>query len=887
MMFQGDTTEDATAVIPRELSNIVLAAFNNLSPILWDALKIASCIGYSFDADVYEALTGKLGFIPKVEELATSYDAFERSDSNRYKWKHQAVYEAVKSLLLKNQCVQIHSMIIDVFDQSAEQQSEGSENWTQGLKADAHRLLARHCSLAEKWDGAFQQYMNAGRRAEETYNFNEATKMYEEAIVCLGKITPQHSMRSRLLPTLRLGSCLRELARYNDSEAVLTQCLSETEAELAGGKGDEQMYVHALTALATLHQYQSKYNEARDLYERALPIARRVEESSSSLWLAGHIAGYAEILRKSGDLPSAERLHREALEMRKERSCTELEMAVSYTQLGCTLFGLKRYQEAYKQHRLALLSRFKYLDFSHGLVSESLNYCAEALCALGRSEDGIPLAMHGVEIRKQVFGSSHPALAHAFSILASNYHAVGRSCDAKQLLEKCLAICEEAFPKNHANIIPNLMNYGKVLRSMGNYRKGREVYERSIVIHQLNFKANQKVDQLEKCRLEAKELAQLEASAGDDGSCIPDIARGVMPIPCVNMDLGASPIIILTDVGRDVDDEYALILLGALSRMNLLTPLAVVTTLAPARERASLTRGSLDALGLAKVPVGVGGAGGLDTDIPLEVYGAQYARSCSCIFESGVALMVRALESAPENSVQLLCIASLQDAATLIREHEELFVTKVKEVLIMGGVKPLDSSEFLEPDTAYNNNCDMESAKFVYKRCQEMGVPTLTLTRYTAYGCPVSNVIFDDLVKTAHMVGINTRRVSMEAINRLWHKVNLAATDPRREKLPSRCDRQWFCRTFFGKENIDRDSSMSIWDLVTKLNMYDPLTMLCCVPEYRETYFYWESKCVNGVQHRVTGISEMNNGVIDSALLCKKLYSLFGLSLRNALQNIC
>uniref|UniRef100_A0A7S4NFP3 Inosine/uridine-preferring nucleoside hydrolase domain-containing protein n=1 Tax=Odontella aurita TaxID=265563 RepID=A0A7S4NFP3_9STRA len=729
--------------------------------------------------------------------------------------------------------------------------------------------------------------MNAGRRAEETYNFPEAAKMYEEAIVCLGKITPQPSVRSRLLPTLRLGSCLRELARYNESETVLTQCLSEAEAELAEGRGDEQMYVHALTALATLRQYQSKYNEARELYERALPIARRVEDSSASLWLAGHIAGYAEILRKSGDLPSAEKLHREALEMRKERSCTELEMAVSYTQLGCTLFGLKRYQEAYKQHRLALLSRFKYLDFSHGLVSESLNYCAEALCALGRSEDGIPLAMHGVEIRKQVFGPSHPALAHAFSILASNYHAVGRSCDAKQLLEKCLAICEEAFPKNHANIIPNLMNYGKVLRSLGNYRKAREVYERSIVIHQLNFKTNQKADQLEKCRSEVKELAQLEAMSGED---TPDIARGVMPIPPVNMELGSTPIIVLTDVGRDVDDEYALILLGALTRMNLLTPLAIVTTLSPARQRANLTRGSLDALGLAKVPVGVGGSGGLDGNTPLEVYEAQYSRSCSCIFESGINLMVRALESAPDNTVQLLCIASLQDAATLIRGHDKLFRAKVKEVLIMGGAKiPFNTSEFLEPDTAYNNNCDMVSARFVYRYCQEAGIPTLTLTRYTAYGCPVSNVVFDDLVKTAHMVGINTRRVSYEGINRLWHKVNLAAADPRREKLPSRCDRQWFCRTFFGKEDVNRagDSGTSIWDLVTKLNMYDPLTMLCCIPEYRETYFYWESFFVNGIQHRVTGISETNNGVIDSALLCKKLYSLFGLSLRNALQNIC
>eukprot|EP00956_Cyclotella_meneghiniana_P002451 scaffold2809_cov36-Cyclotella_meneghiniana.AAC.1 len=46
-----DQSDDVTAAIPRELSSILLAPFNNLPPPLWDALKIASCIGYSFDAD--------------------------------------------------------------------------------------------------------------------------------------------------------------------------------------------------------------------------------------------------------------------------------------------------------------------------------------------------------------------------------------------------------------------------------------------------------------------------------------------------------------------------------------------------------------------------------------------------------------------------------------------------------------------------------------------------------------------------------------------------------------------------------------------------------------------------------------------------------------------
>uniref|UniRef100_A0A7R9WJU7 Uncharacterized protein n=1 Tax=Pseudictyota dubia TaxID=2749911 RepID=A0A7R9WJU7_9STRA len=178
----------------------------------------------------------------------------------------------------------------------------------------------------------------------------------------------------------------------------------------------------------------------------------------------------------------------------------------------------------------------------------------------------------------------------------------------------------------------------------------------------------------------------------------------------------------------------------------------------------------------------------------------------------------------------------------------------------------------------------MDAAKFVYERCQELRVPTLTLARWAAYGCPVSNVIFDELCKTAHMVATNARSVSMASINHLWTKVNLPLADPRREKLPPRCNRAWFCKTFFGTEDVEVEGN-SIWSLVTKMNMYDPFTMMCCVPELRDELFDYETKEVNGVKHKLIGASETNTGIKDAPALCEKLSSLLQLSLKSALQN--
>uniref|UniRef100_A0A7S4SA71 Guanylate cyclase domain-containing protein n=2 Tax=Ditylum brightwellii TaxID=49249 RepID=A0A7S4SA71_9STRA len=878
-------SEDVAAAIPKELSSIVLASFNDLPAILWDVLKIASCIGFSFDENAYEALDENLDFMPRVKTLAATHDVFERIDGHRYKWKHQAVYEAVKSLLIGNQRAQIHSMIVDVFEHYHK-----NGHFSNMVKCDLHRLFAWHCTLAGKWDAAYNQYMEAGKRAEETYNFPEAAKMYEEAISSQKKIDPLPLLRSRLLPTVKLGNCLRELARYNDAEEVLKTCLEEAERAMKKSDADEQMYVHSLTALAALNQAQSKYNEAKELYEKALPIARNLQESRTSLWLAVHIAGYAETLRKSGDLPTAETLHWEALHIRScsanEGACTSLELAISYTQLGCTLFGQKKYEEAYKQHRLALKTRFEYLDFSHGHVSESLNYCAEALCSLGRAADGIPLAIHAVNIRKVVFGTSHPAYAHALSILASCYHAVGRSCDARDYFEECLSICEAVFQKNHANIIPNLMNYGKVLCSTGDYEKAKSVFQRAIVIHKKNFTEGQRASELETCQSQVQELTEKIESNTKALQCASVCERN-MPIPTVDIKKKGTPIIVITDIGRDVDDEYALVLLASLARMHLLDPIAVVATLSPQRERAYLARGVLDILGFPNIPIGIGSCGGAKGKAGLDVYSAEYSRSCSCIYECGVELMARALSASPDKSVQVFCIGSLTDAATLMKDHEELFVKKVKEVSVMGGLNEIEEGKFVVPDTAYNNNCDAPSAAYVYQKCQELCIPTITLSRYAAYGCPIPTAVLDNLKKTEHMVVNNIVNVRTASINELWKKVNMPTSDTRREKLPPRCNRLWFCQTFLGRDDVETDGASPIMSHVEKLNMYDPLALLCCVPAYREAHFRMETVTVNGVPQSVVGLSQDQTGIVDPEVLCAELFSLFRLAFLRSLQNIC
>eukprot|EP00986_Skeletonema_menzelii_P016478 scaffold14761_cov142-Skeletonema_menzelii.AAC.1 len=334
-----------------------------------------------------------------------------------------------------------------------------------------------------------------------------------------------------------------------------------------------------------------------------------------------------------------------------------------------------------------------------------------------------------------------------------------------------------------------------------------------------------------------------------------------------------TPVIVFTDIGRDVDDEMALVLLSALRKKHLLNPKAVIATLSPEKDRANLARGSLDVLGMADVPVGIGGSGGAAKD--LEVYKAVHSRSSETIEDCGINLACNVLRKAKPNSVQIICLASLSDLAVLIKDHEELIISKVKEVVVMGGVLPIDSHDKLLPDTAYNNNCDMEAAKFVYESCQKLRVPTVTLSRWTAYGCPVRPELLDELARTEHMVATNIRKKSKESIDQLWKKVVLPPNDPGREKLPSRCDAKWFYQTFIGEELPTEVPKTSVWSQVQKLNMYDPLAVLICVSSYRSSHFRCREKVVKGVSHLVVGVCEQENGIRNRAALFDEYSALF------------
>ena len=426
------------------------------------------------------------------------------------------------------------------------------------------------------------------------------------------------------------------------------------------------------------------------------------------------------------------------------------------------------------------------------------------------------------------------------------------------------------------------------------------------------------------------------------------------------------PIVLISDPGQDLDDEMMLIMARHLVNLNLISLEGVIANLSPSFARARLTRGmfvslltnrriirhfrhdaflhchlicmslsyfsslswvtgTLDMLGLHRVPVGIGSDGG-------DVLGAhqsdQFETTASSYIinengeaarslESGFRLLQRLYDAAPDveyvdvdsediqdeiadireeneldngdsggvgikkqrknrmtskkivkGGLTIVITSSMKDIAIFVRDNPTLFASKTREVVVMGGCKPVQtidpksgsttnntsapqssshnsasnvwellSNIECEPDAANNNTFDPAASAFFYSQCQKMNITLTVVSRYAAYAVKMPRSVYDDLALTGSSIGWRLRNSQRCSIDQLWRRS--CSLDPKiRQGLPPRCDRKWFINTFCGGEDDpSRCSADTAWDLVTGFMQYDTITLFAAVPAVRELFF--------------------------------------------------
>lgn len=339
-------------------------------------------------------------------------------------------------------------------------------------------------------------------------------------------------------------------------------------------------------------------------------------------------------------------------------------------------------------------------------------------------------------------------------------------------------------------------------------------------------------------------------------------------------------LIIFTDPNKDPDDVATLAMASHLARTGHIQLQAVISTLGDESvrtQRAQFAKGILNSFGLTDVPVAVGSEYPRDEQQKkehakfLDIEDSSLLGDASTVRKDTPTLLKNTLSAAPNKSVTLLVIAGMTDPMQLLKSHPGLFKQKVKQVVIMGGINPDRAPDGLREadDRAYNNLTDLDAAKNFYRGVQELGIPLTVLTKEAAYAAAVAPEFYEGVAQTEHPVGQYLKNVQTSSLKGLWEGIISG--------LLPKLTPAWFFTTFTSQSpdeaQIDQMKQAQapfeqIWPQVTKLNLYDPMTLLACLDASDHLLFTPSSKHqAEKSDVRVIGQSEVSDPEKTRALM--------------------
>mmetsp|Transcript_9676 Transcript_9676/g.11018 ORF Transcript_9676/g.11018 Transcript_9676/m.11018 type:complete len:356 (+) Transcript_9676:561-1628(+) len=206
------------------------------------------------------------------------------------------------------------------------------------------------------------------------------------------------------------------------------------------------------------------------------------------------------------------------------------------------------------------------------------------------------------------------------------------------------------------------------------------------------------------------------------------------------------PVLLITDIGADIDDTLATLVLHGAPRVKVV---GVVTSVNDGKKRGALMRGWLRKLGVA------------DGDVPI-LPSVDSNGEAGCHTPDGFpAVEDAALGKVEETPFQILRIAEKYDGelailgiapltplAAAIRLDTTGILKKIKRIYLQGNVHVNEKIGVLKPDAlAYNFRMDMEAATMVFDALQ-LYVPFTLLGKFAAFRVGLTKKDFERFTRS-------------------------------------------------------------------------------------------------------------------------------------------
>lgn len=301
------------------------------------------------------------------------------------------------------------------------------------------------------------------------------------------KATLHRLVHRRLAHTLTSEARDSRALRMADAMIVWLHTMTDMGRAAAFPADERRTWIHSANELATHFWLRGTYARARDLFERALNEAKRLDPPDEQQ-LSVQLNSLAMVLRDLGDTLVARRLLEEALDIdQKVLGPAHPNVAISLSNLATVLRDLGDTTTARSLIERALEIDMHALGPEHPNVAVRLSNLATVLVDLRNPDGAKALLERALAIDTRALGTEHPTIAVDLSNLAEVLRSVGDTAGARPLLERALQIDQNALGPEHATVSTRLFDLGEVLRDLGQMQDARSLASRALAIAERCF----------------------------------------------------------------------------------------------------------------------------------------------------------------------------------------------------------------------------------------------------------------------------------------------------------------------------------------------------------------------------------------------------------------
>jgi len=180
---------------------------------------------------------------------------------------------------------------------------------------------------------------------------------------------------------------------------------------------DDYALARTLSDLGRALMNQSKLDEARAAYERAITVSVDLLGPDHPT-VAGYVHNLGNLFNRLGRPEEARERYARALAIWTRVDPEGVDVALEEHTLGRVALVQERYDEARRRFERALAIREKHLGNEHPRVATVLSDLGDVLSRLARHDEAARHAERALAIRRKVFGPDHIEIAHSLADLA-------------------------------------------------------------------------------------------------------------------------------------------------------------------------------------------------------------------------------------------------------------------------------------------------------------------------------------------------------------------------------------------------------------------------------------------------------------------------------------